>query len=252
MDELVRCLNNFYLNTAERLVFEKSWSSLTNEINTKLVESIMQTVINASIRHEMTESVPIESSCRLRLLQMLFRNHDSMVGQSLAKYFDRSDRSLTNVFGTSKQMAVFFTSCVQEMYVDRARSDELSIACSIARELLADARVVETIRSTDNSFSVDRLVTLAQLKFVIKVLAKCVYSQEAIDQLDNRLLETFLDSMRQVVEPSLQYTSTVFCYLIKELIRKFGNASVKFIKANEHIKWIGIYVCYNMNIKPDV
>lgn len=242
-------LNNFYLNTIETLVFESSQpqQEQAQEENMRtpasVIETIMTTITDGFVRHDLSAGVPIQPYYRMIIIQLLFRHHDTHVARFLKKWFDNvNDPSLAGLFASAKNIAIFYVGCVQEHYA--LLLNEITVADSIAVELLTASSVAATVCARDASFSVERLTYVAKLKFVLKVLAKCVSSQEAFERCTRRLAESsvfqsLLKRVQQLLAPSLDNTHVVFNYLVKELIRKFGNDSVKFIMANESIKWMG-------------
>lgn len=242
LERLELHLNNFYLNTVETLIFDSLLpSTAETKPNERIVESILRTTTDAMIRHEL-RSLQLHSAHRLLLLQLLFRHQDTLVALYLRNWFEQhNDHSpLSTLFGTTKQLSVFFVTCVQEMLVLRAgEKGELNVAKLVAGELRVP--VANVIRDQSQVFRVESLSYIARLKFLLKVLAKCVNNQEAMERAEAQsdAFDKVLSCVKELLEPSLSTTKTAFDFLIKELIRKYGNASVKYIMSNEKIKWIG-------------
>lgn len=220
-------------------------STMIIKLSPNVIETILTTITDGYVRYDlMSTTLPVQAYYRMIIVQLLFRHHDQHVARFLKKWFqNRADPSLVSIFTTPKEMAIFFVGCVQEHYA--LLPNEIVVADSIAAELLATSTVVQTVcgaRDTSH-YGVEQLTDVAKLKFVLKVLAKCVSSQEAFErtrrQIEPSVFQNLLKRAQQLLAPSLERTHVVFNYLIKELIRKYGNDSVKFIMANEAIKWIG-------------
>lgn len=224
--------------------------------NPEVVELVLKTTMDC-VRYDLTTALPLLSDYRKLLLQLSFRLNNSHVARFLSDWFARrDDPSLKQVFASAKEIAILYVACVQEHYVlltrtapssSRLISSELDIANTVAAELLSTCASANQVVCANKCFDVERLAYLAKLKFVLKCVAKYVNSQEALDQCraETHSLQRLLQRVKQLVEPTLagqagaSATPTVFNFLIKELIRKYGNGSVKFIMGQEHIKWIG-------------
>lgn len=251
-------MNTFYLNTIETLVFEPTTQTSLDVVgqlkpDSRLSDVILRAVVDGRVLYE-SMPYPILPPYRSLLIQLLFRNHNEMVSQYLKTWFTKGTADLSSIFKSAKDMAIFFQGCIQDLYVNQTRqvgTNELEVASSIAADLIKPSIkgfLNEIMNSQEDVFGVDELEYIAKLKFVIKILAKLVNSQESVDAamgLNKKMFEKFCENMKSLIEPTATLTPTVFNYLVKELVRKFSYSSVKYIMASANIKWIGNlpYIC---------
>lgn len=90
---------------------------------------------------------------------------------------------------------------------------------------------------TKTQYKVDFLFLIGKLKCCMEIMAYFCNSQDNLTKLsDPAEFEHFNLSMKAVFEEVNQ--DTLYNYLIKILIRRYGSSSIKNVLANEKTRWI--------------
>lgn len=221
------------MNVIDNLVFKLSIP------NTDVIESILNVVTHRQIG-DLQNIIKLEPRTVSLLLQLVFRNYTKAKNDDfLNNWFLKAE---SNKFTSSFEVALNFHLCVEESYsnelINKSNDEQLQLAHNVCQELLRDELVLEHILSDQSTlFKTEYLAYLAKLKFCLKILAKCSHSQEINDSINRNLFDSYTNDLRKLVEPTIQVTSTVFNFLVKEIIRKYGFGSFKYIINNQSLKW---------------
>ena len=230
-------MNKFYLNTIETLVFSKE-----NVPDTKLVVSILRVITKCSVFGEYGVRLHIKPIYQDLIIQILFQNYCDIVNKQLDSWFKTNSGS-----DASRSLALSFQKCVQDSLFTTIASYEADMnkkvvyAISISDELKQKLQLLEeAFDKKAKTYSVKCLIILAKFKFCLKILASLANSTDSIDSIDKKLFVQFNNQMKMVMLPTLSYyeSDKLFNFLIKEIIRKYGNSSIKFIMAQEDLKWM--------------
>lgn len=90
--------------------------------------------------------------------------------------------------------------------------------------------------SNEKTYSVEHLVIIGKLKCCIQIMAMFCNSQISMANTNPELFVAFNNKMKQLFV-DLNH-ETVFNYLIKLLIRKYGSGCIKYVMSNDTLKWI--------------
>lgn len=86
-------------------------------------------------------------------------------------------------------------------------------------------------------YKVDYLVLVGKLKCCMEIMAYFCNSPESVSEVTDRSrYEEFNERMRRLFEEVNE--DTIYNYLIKILIRKYGSGSIKYVLGSEKSKWI--------------
>lgn len=232
-EKFIQRLNFFYLNVVEKLILNASPV-------TTAIQSIFRVTIEGKICSDEHEQVlDLDQKTKKLLIQLLFKN------------FEKSFDSLNEFFGRLNQKenyytetALNFVSCVEESLlsetINLSIDEEIIFAEQISQHLLSDRQLLDsTLRDNTKNYTIENLSYLARLKFVLKILAKVINSQEVLNTVKNETRLNFLSSnVRAIIEPTLAYTTVVFNFLIKELVRRYSFNSIKYIHDVTAFNWI--------------
>lgn len=116
-------------------------------------------------------------------------------------------------------------------------NEKISHGLFICNEI-SESKPYLTSLFTPNSktYSVDYLVIIGKLKCCIQIMAMFCNSQLSMDKADTQLFAAFNGKMKMLFS-ELKH-ETIFNYLIKLLIRKYGSGCIKYVMSNEDLKWI--------------
>jgi hypothetical protein len=220
------------MNTIETLVFTRD-----SEPDAKLIASILKVAAKGMIFGEMESSLKLKPVHKGLLIQIMYRDYQDMVLKELDATFKVNN---------SRELALTLIHCVQDQcFSNEANKNvatQVGFALIVCKNLIRTAHLYEEIFSTNKNliYKSSHIVFLARLKYCIKVLASVTHCSEAVASVEKKPFDNFLDSMRQLISPSLEHykSDLIFNFLIKELIRKYSNSSIKFIMSDDNLKWI--------------
>lgn len=248
MDFFEEYLNNFYLDAIESLCFDQS-SSL--EPNNDTIDFILKSMTDKKLTLDSAyfELKPIYLSL---LLQIVFKNYNDNLISHLNKWFNSTSFIGQNeIFRSGEEFAILFQNCVFDQYVSQFTKLEiclqLDLANKLALEIVKSLGILERIlaerKIMGKTYAVNHLLILAKLKFCISVLTRFSHSEKVYESVKNlEILHEFNSNMHKIVEFSLSKfaspTKTVINYLIKDLIRKYGSSSIKYVLSNPTLAWM--------------
>ncbi len=232
-------LNSFYLNMIEFL-FKNEWQ----RSNRNLFEPVLEAVCEGKISNQ-EETVQITKYYRLCLLEFFYKNHLDFMLKHLESWF--RNRCRLN-FNDAVQMAILFENCVEEICHE---NDELKntsleskarVSFEISQALVKEKNTLKQIYSQDQKeYSSKEIIYLAKLKFCLKMLAKFNCSDDVVDKLANDLhCQKFNSNIKTLLElPECHNKNkTIFEFIVKEIIRKYGSSQFKAISNNDQLNWI--------------
>ena len=94
---------------------------------------------------------------------------------------------------------------------------------------------------TRQNYDVDHLYKLAQLKYIIGIIAELAsnYHQYAsANDKDRQAINSLNENMKAILNSTIGNTKTICYYLIKDIIRKYGSACIRTISTNAQFNWI--------------
>jgi hypothetical protein len=229
-DIFIENLSTFYANTIETLVFTRE-----NEPDTLLIVSVLKVATKGIILGEMGCSLMLKPIYKRLIIQILFKNYHDMVLREFDTIF-RADNS--------SELALILLDSVQDQCFsndsNKNVNSQVEYASRTCSDLINKAHWYENLFSADKTYQTSHIVFVARLKYCIKVLARITQSSEAVMSVNAALFEEYLAKMRQLIEPTLEdyKNDLIFNFLIKEIIRKYSNSSIKFIMSEDKLKWI--------------
>lgn len=238
-------LNMMYVDVVEMLCFRDN-----KRPNDDAIETILHAMTDRKIPTSTgTSSLTLGQVHRYLLVQIVFINYNEIVEKNLTVWFNTMNLIGQNkIFASHEEMAILFLSCVFDYYVNQTLNESLdrqiSSAHRICQDIVADLTQIDKMfnekKIFGKSYNVKYLLLLARIRFVTNVLVKSCHSQEALDSIqDTKLFEEFCANMKRLIEYSQsRNTDTLINYLIKEIIRKYGSTSVKFLLYNEPLSWM--------------
>ena len=235
-------LNNFYVDVVESLCFRRN-----QRPNDETVEAILQVITEKQIKNA-NRHFNINLVSRSLLVQIVFKNYNEIVIRHLTDWFDASSRLVGKheLFSSSQEIALLFLNCVYDQYIHQTSSlsvdEQMQVSYKVLTDLLAEKPNLNGIfnekRAMLKTFDVKYLLVLSKLKFVLSVLSRLSYEQTVFESIQNKdLFAKFNSCIKETVEST---TSTIKLrhYLIKDMIRKYGSSSIKYVQTNETLKWM--------------
>ncbi len=239
-------LNTLYVDVVESLCFSDE-TRPSDEAIELLLKSLTDKKIIALTPN--SHCLEIQQMHRYLLVQLLFKNYNEIVVKNLNKWFNSTDIIGHNkMFTTHEEMAILFQNCVFDQYVNQVLNDSLDdqifkanqICCELLAEKDSLRRIFEERKIILKSFNVNFLIKMAKLRFTVSVLVKASNSQESLDSIKSsrQIFNDFNNKMNELISFIKQKSDTAINFLIKEIIRKYGSQSVKFVMYNENLNWM--------------
>ena len=228
-------LNKFYSNIIE-FVFLNDKTADESSIETVLkvlTEGFIHTVIDGT-----PVKMPIYSNFKAVILKTLFKNYSHLVQSHFNRWFIKCSPTST----TAPESANFFQLCVYEQHVHQLTTqnddEKLQFGLYLCKEITSQRMNIKLLFEQKNTqYKVDYLFLIGKLKCCMEIMAYFFNSQESLRNLsDLSKFELFNSNMKTVFEEIEK--STLFEYLIKILIRRFGSSSIKNVLANPDTRWI--------------
>ena len=240
-------LNSFYYNAVEFLFRNEGQYS-----HKKLVEPILEAVSEGKItvRDEQSYQLDLNEYYRLSLLEFFYKKHRDCMLRYLEPWFRNACKLSTQ---NATKMAILFENCVQEIYHDddelvyndpQAKiNSALRLSAELVSDLVSERRILVSIfgGAGQKEFNVHFLLYLAKLKFCLKALAKFNCNEELFEAFSrDASYLTFNANIRTLLElpECAKKNVKVFDYLVKEIIRKYGAASVKMLTNHDELSWM--------------
>lgn len=108
------------------------------------------------------------------------------------------------------------------------------------------SRMLEEQIIRGRTYIVRRLINMAKLKCALCMLGKFTHDEESFEQAAKcAQFKELNDNMRQVMDALT--SKTTYYYLIKQLFREFGSASLAFISNKDEIAWMTLKSTVNTN-----
>ncbi len=116
--------------------------------------------------------------------------------------------------------------------------EQLQFGLQLCNELTHSKNSLRALfNEIDTQYQVDYLLLIGKLKCCAEILASFCSCPERVEGLKKRqIYEQFNASMKKLFEDVNE--ETVFNYLVKILIRKYGSSVIKLVKGSEETCWI--------------
>jgi len=251
--EVEENLNVFYFNAIEYLVFMNQSAP-----NDETIDLILETITSKHLSGGGGVAFTIEPTYRKLLIQIIFKNYNQKVISHLEKWF-REEGNITgakSLFESSNELALLFQDCVHDQLIhdltmkNQTLKDQIDLANKECEYLLKKKQLNQIFKRKKmygSTYEVTFLIDLAKLKFCLCTMSKSCHSKDLYDShnkdlinLNKNLKELILITFGQTEEEHSQYgkTDTFINYLIKDMIRKYGSSSVKYILAEQELNWM--------------
>jgi hypothetical protein len=251
--EVEENLNVFYFNAIEYLVFMNQSAP-----NDDTIDLILETITSKHLSGGGGVAFTIEPTFRKLLIQIIFKNYNQKVISHLEKWF-REEGNITgarSLFESSNELALLFQDCVHDQLIhdlttkNQTLKDQIDLANKECEYLLKKNQLNQIFKRKKMygaTYEVTFLIDLAKLKFCLCTMSKSCHSKDLFD-LHNKDLTNFNKNLKELIhntfgqsnEEHSQYgkTDTFINYLIKDMIRKYGSSSVKYILAEQELNWM--------------
>ena len=145
------------------------------------------------------------------------------------------------MFQSSNELAMFFQSCVYDEHFHKLTEnddEQLNFGLQLCNELTHSKNSLRSLfKETKTHYQVDYLVLIGKLKCCMEILAGLCSCPDRVEGLKKReVYDEFNVKMKKLFEDV--HEETIFNYLIKILIRKYGSSSIKLVKGNLETSWI--------------
>jgi hypothetical protein len=238
-------INAFYVDIIEGLCFKNY-----QKPNDDAIEAILKVITDQKIIVE-NNSFDLNLTNRSMLIQIVFRNYNQIVESHLTRWFDsKSFIGANQVFATSQEISLLFQNCVFDNYVHQISNlsidEQIKFAIPITDEIVkkTEGRILERIfnekRGMLKTFNVDFLLVLSKIKFILSILSKVSHDQETFEAIRNmqQFEKEFSSKIKRIIDSTAPTTNKLIFYLIKDMIRKYGSSSVKYVQTNEKLSWM--------------
>lgn len=228
-------MNKFYSNIIE-FVFLKDKTADDSSI-----QSVLRVLTDGAIRCVIDGnhcSLPIYSNFKAIILKTLFENYSHLVQFHFNHWFDKCITTSTQ----AKESANFFQLCVYDQHLHQliSQTDDVTLrfGSDLCKELVSQKmRIKLLFEQPKSQYKVDYLFLIGKLKCCMEIMAYFCNSQDNLAKLsDPAEFENFNFRMKAVFEEVKQ--DTLYNYLIKILIRRYGSSSIKNVLGNENTRWI--------------
>lgn len=167
----------------------------------------------------------------------------------MKKWYNNSENVKPQQFQVAEELALLFLDCVYDEAIQKISSYstqdqilEATRVCDEIKKLPASERVFKEKKMFMKTYNVDFLQVLAKIKFCLFTMAKLVHTRELIAGLEGQAnFEAFNAKLKDLLESHFKFYETneiLVNYLIKELIRSYGSASVTGIMGNPNLNWM--------------
>jgi len=259
-DEIQDNLNIFYFNTVEYLVFNDRNEPPDDETIDLILNSITEKELRSN--NEQQQPFRIEPTYRALLIQIVFKNYNEKVIEHLDKWFKQGTITGQNqLFESSNELALLFQDCVHDQYIHNLTAkqqtlcDQITLANSVCAELLVASnqrtnliQIFKSRKMYHATYDVACLVVLAKLKFCLGTMSRACYSKDVFDAYKHQKeFKEFNTNLKNLITITFGQgeeahtkgqTDTFINYLIKDMIRKYGSSSIKYVLAESDLSWM--------------
>jgi hypothetical protein len=147
-------------------------------------------------------------------------------------------------------MAILLQNTVEDIYHD---DDELlykDMDSKVKAAFQTSQGLIENKENLGDIFNANKdqrefdfkfVIYLAKLKYCLKMLAKFNCEEDILDKIENHhILNNFTANCKTLLElPQCQgKNESIYQFLVKEIIRKYGSPQFKSISSHDELKWI--------------
>lgn len=211
----------------------------SSEPDVEVVNYVLNAALQSKIITNELEafSLDLDDTTKKLLIQLIFKNYQKSY-KYLNEWFEQSTQNNNN-----SEIALNFMLCVEEQFFDKTIEktidEEINTAKEVSQDLLSSPQLEFILNDQRQTYNIESLFYLAKLKFVLKILAKATNNQDMLDSIKIQSQFNLLCSnVQTLIEPTLNYTSLIYNFLIKELVRRYSFSSIKFISNNRALNWL--------------
>ena len=243
-------LNNFYVDIVECLCFRNN-----QRPNDDTIDSILKVITEKEMKSTENKIFPMNSISRSLLVQIVFKNYNEIVIKHLKNWFINNSL-VVGLFESSQEIALLFQNCVYDQYIHMASNlpidRQLEFANKVMSELISPPnatnkegfkqiinKIFNEKRVMLKSFEVNYLLILSKIKFVLSILSKLSYEENAFRSIeDKKLFHAFNTNLKEIVLYLKPTSNKLINFIIKDMIRKYGSSSLKYVQSNTEINWM--------------
>lgn len=210
-----------------------------NGVDGKLVELFIKAFASGHVEDGLELRMPIEQANRRLLFKLLYKRYPDQVLKQLNPYFT-SNQLNDHVL----QVAVSVISCFEDTFVCQltpSLEQHSSLAIMMSEDLLANLHLlIEAFDPKSARFTSNILLSLAKVKFCIKVAANLMHDQGSIDSIHPNLINKLNENLKAIITHVKEQRdcNILFNYLIKEFVRKHAFSSIKFVTSQPSLNWM--------------
>ena len=235
-------LSSFYLDIVDNICFDSSFGKLPN---TNCIECILNVVTSGKI----DSLFEIDFLHRTLIIQIIFKSHEEIVQNHLIKWFHGESFIGNDLFATAEEVSILFLDCVLDRLIgaciDISNEQQFAMADKICCDLLAAEKLLERTISQKKirykSYEIESLILISKYKFVVNIFTKYIYCEKVYEQVKQlESFKNFNQNLKKLIDITIfkLNTKTFINFMIKDLIRKFGSVSVKYVMKNKDINWV--------------
>ena len=237
-------LETFYIDTIEFLCFEHEPKIMPEN---EAIQEILSSITGQKIVTQSGE-FNLSTKSRALLIQIVFRNSNEIVFESLNSWFNQIQVGFSELFKSTEEVAILFQNCIHDNYLNQISEfemdEQINFALTLSKELLTNKQILSKImqlkKARGTIFEVNHLRLMSKIKFCISIFAKMVQSKLAYDSIKNKeIANEFNSNMKAlIIDTTPMNTKILSYYLIKDMIRKYGSASIRYASSTEEFGWI--------------
>jgi hypothetical protein len=237
-------LETFYIDTIEFLCFEHEPKIVPEN---EAIQEILSSITSQKIVSQNGE-FNLSTKSRALLIQIVFRNSNEIVFESLNSWFHQIQVGFSDLFKSTEEVAILFQNCIHDNFLNQISEfdvdEQISFALTLSKELLSSKQILSKImqlkKARGTIFDVNHLRLMSKIKFCISIFAKMVQSKLAYESVKNKEIanEFNLNMKALIIESTPINTKILSYYLIKDMIRKYGSASIRYASSTEEFGWI--------------
>lgn len=234
-NEFLVNLNKFYSNIIEFVFLNDK------TVDESSIQSVIKVLTDGAIPCFIDGThcpVPIYSNFKAIILKTLFENYSHLVQLHFNHWFVKCISSSRQ----AKESANFFQLCVYDQHLHQLTSltddAKLRFGSDLCKQLVSQKMSIKLLfEQTNTQYKVDYLILIGKIKCCMEIMAYFCTCQDNLEKLsDPSEFDHFNMSMKAVFEEIDQ--DTLYNYLIKIMIRRYGSSSIKHVLGNENTCWI--------------